>query len=101
MHMAHNLRVPAHFGIRTERYKLIFFYGCTPLGGAKTPAAWELYDLKNDPSEMHNQYANPEYAEVVAGLKRQLWKTRVALNETDHNYPNVQEIINVHKEAGR
>jgi len=101
MHMAHNLRVPAHFGIRTERYKLIFFYGCTPTGGQKTPAAWELYDLQTDPSEMQNQYANPEYAEVVTSLKRQLWKTRSALNETDRNYPQVQAIIDAHKGAAR
>jgi N-acetylglucosamine-6-sulfatase len=26
MHMAHNQNNPAHFGIRTDRYKLIFFY---------------------------------------------------------------------------
>ncbi len=97
MHMAHNLRVPAHFGIRTERYKLIFFYGCTPTGGEKTPPAWELYDLQTDPSEMQNQYPNPEYAEVVAGLKQQLSRTRAALNETDHNYPKVQAIINANE----
>jgi arylsulfatase A-like enzyme len=101
MHMAHDLRVPAHFGIRTARYKLIFFYGCTPTGGQKTPAAWELYDLQTDPSEMQNQYANPEYAEVVTSLKRQLWKTRSALNETDQNYPQVQAIIDAHKGAAR
>ena len=97
MHMAHNLRVPAHFGIRTERYKLVFFYGCTPSGGQKTPVAWELYDLKSDPSEMHNQYANSEYAAVVADLKRQLWKTRQTLKETDVNYPQVQAIIDANK----
>jgi len=101
MHMAHNLRVPAHFGIRTERYKLIFFYGCNPSGGQRTPIAWELYDLKNDPSEMQNQYANPGYAEVVADLKRQLWKTRVDLNETDRSYPEIQAIIDVHEVADR
>ncbi|GAI98288.1 unnamed protein product, partial [marine sediment metagenome] len=27
MHMAHKLGNPAHFGIRTNKYKLIFFYG--------------------------------------------------------------------------
>ena len=93
MHMAHNLRVPAHFGIRTDRYKLIFFYGCTPTGGEKTPVAWELYDLKNDPREMRNQYANPEYAEVVAELKAELISQRTSLNETDKEYPELQEII--------
>jgi len=101
MHMAHTLRVPAHFGIRTERYKLIFFYGCTPMGGQKTPTAWELYDLKSDPFEMQNQYANPEYAETVAALKRQLWRTRSGLNETDQNYPQIQAVIDAHKGMGR
>ena len=54
-----------------------------------------MYDLKNDPFEVQNQYANPEYAEVVADLKRQLWKTRRNLNETDGNYPKIQAIIDV------
>jgi len=27
MHMAHSHANPAHFGIRTKEYKLIFFYG--------------------------------------------------------------------------
>ncbi|MBT3274838.1 MAG: sulfatase, partial [Spirochaetales bacterium] len=50
MHMAHDLRVPAHFGIRDDRYKLIFFYGCNPDGeGERTPAAWEFYDCGHDP----------------------------------------------------
>lgn len=92
MHMAHNLRVPAHFGIRTERYKLIFFYGCTPSGEQRTPAAWELYDLDADPTEMKNQYTNPTYADVVAGLKRTLRTTRADLNETDDSYPTIQAI---------
>jgi arylsulfatase A-like enzyme len=93
MHMAHSLRVPAHFGIRTERYKLIFFYGCTPSGGQQTPSAWELYDLKTDPHEMRNQYGNPAYARIVAELKQQLWQIRMTLNETDRRFPKVQAII--------
>ena len=96
MHMAHNLRVPAHFGIRTDRYKLIFYYGCTPSGKQKTPAAWELYDLRDDPTEMQNQHANPKYTDVVAGLKKQLWKTRTTLNETDDDYPKIQALIDAH-----
>ena len=97
MHMAHNLRVPAHFGIRTERCKLIFFYGCTPSGGERTPVAWELYDLQNDPFEMQNQYANPEYANVVSSLKQQLWQARTDLSETDRSFPEIQAIIEAHK----
>ncbi|MCP4376237.1 MAG: sulfatase [bacterium] len=94
MHMAHDLRVPAHFGIRNERYKLIFFYGCTPGGGRQTPVAWEFYDLKKDPSEMKNEYANPEYKKIITAMKAELKKTREELNETDQKYPKIQKIIN-------
>ena len=93
MHMAHNLAVPAHFGIRSERHKLVFFYGCTPEGKNNTPVAWEFYDLEKDPQEMHNLYSSPEYGKVIAEMKAELKRTRVNLNETDEKYPNIQAII--------
>ncbi len=93
MHMAHRLGTPAHFGIRTDRYKLIFFYGASANGRQTTPAAWEFYDLKNDPTEMANQYANPEYKQIIAEMKTQLKQTREQLNETDKNRPGIQQII--------
>jgi arylsulfatase A-like enzyme len=93
MHMAHRLAVPAHFGIRGERYKLIFFYGSDPKGGGRTPADWEFYDLEKDPFEMKNQYSNPEYRETIARMKVELKKTRERLNETDKKYPKIREII--------
>ena len=97
MHMAHWLAVPAHFGIRSERYKLIFFYGCSQNGRDKpTPAAWEFYDLQKDPSEMKNEYANPEYKKIIADMKVELKKTREELNETDKKYPKIQAIIDEH-----
>ncbi|MEM0925475.1 MAG: sulfatase/phosphatase domain-containing protein, partial [Planctomycetota bacterium] len=96
MHMAHKLRVPAHFGIRTERYKLIFFYGATTDGENRTPVGWELYDLENDPSEMENQYSNPEYRAVVTSLKTELRRLRLSLNETDAKYPQLQDLIESH-----
>ena len=40
--------VKRHYGIRTEHYKLIHFYDDID--------EWELYDLKNDSTEMHNIY---------------------------------------------
>ncbi|MCK4920544.1 MAG: sulfatase, partial [Bacteroidales bacterium] len=101
MHMAHRHANPAHFGIRTKDYKLIFFYGIfyKETGvtknkegwgnkfDLKTPPAWELYDLKNDPHEMNNIYGQSEYAEITDDLKKQLKDLRFELNETDKNYP--------------
>ncbi len=106
MHMAHAHANPAHFAIRTQRYKLIFYYGCDvyPDGRTgwgtrsewRTPPGWELYDLKTDPHEMNNIYANPEYAEVVKKLKVQLKDLREGLGETDKDYPHIQKIIDEH-----
>jgi N-acetylglucosamine-6-sulfatase len=100
MHMAHELGTPAHFGVRSERYKLIFFYGTDyvrPYGCNRafvdTPAGWEFYDLLSDPSEMSNEYGNPRYSAVIAGLKDELRRQREALDETDEAYPRIQRII--------
>jgi arylsulfatase A-like enzyme len=73
MHMAHHDN-PAHIAIRTKRYKLMLFYGSGWKGEAEpdTPPAWELYDLKLDPTEDNNLYDNPEYAGVIAELKDEL-----------------------------
>lgn len=52
-----------HYGIRTEKYKLIYF---------DLIDQWELYDLEIDPREMNNVYHNPEYSETVLRLKKEL-----------------------------
>jgi uncharacterized sulfatase len=107
MHMAHYLGNPGHFGIRTMKYKLIFFYGVdyedpprTDYWGSQadivTPPGWEFYDLEEDPKEMNNLYGNTEYAEVIVDLKQRLAKAREELNETDNNYPHIQAIIDKH-----
>lgn len=115
MHLAHRHANPAHFGIRTKRYKLIFFYGKywvdTDDPNAEwnknswgndftrhTPAAWEFYDLEKDPNEMNNLYGNPEYATTIADLKQQLRQMRQDLNETDANYPHIQKVVEAHWE---
>jgi arylsulfatase A-like enzyme len=60
--------VRRHEGISGKRYKLIRFYGM----GVENGEEWELYDLEKDPKEMNNFYTNPEYASVVADLKKKL-----------------------------
>ena len=58
--------VQTHFGIRTDRYKLIRFYN--------DGEYWEMYDLKTDPEELKNQYANPAYQKIRQQLLGDLKK---------------------------
>lgn len=56
--------VSPHFGVRTERYKLIRFY--------KRVNGWELYDLKKDPSEMKNVFNDVKYRKIKAMMMSEL-----------------------------
>ncbi|MGL4852944.1 MAG: sulfatase family protein [Phocaeicola sp.] len=56
--------VKKHYGIRTERYKLIHFYDDID--------TWELYDLQTDPQEMKNLINEPSQQERIGELKDQL-----------------------------
>ncbi|MCB0717093.1 MAG: sulfatase [Bacteroidetes bacterium] len=59
--------VPRHYGVRTDRYKLIHYYRLDE---------WELFDLDNDPNEMHSVYGDSRYASVRAELKERLQELR-------------------------
>ncbi|XHR30453.1 MAG: sulfatase [Chthoniobacteraceae bacterium] len=67
--------VKRHYGIRTERYKLIHFYNDVD--------EWELYDLQADPGEMHNLYGNAAYAETVCELRRRLHDLQQVCGDVD------------------
>ena len=56
--------VKRHYGVRTERYKLIHFYNDID--------SWELFDLQEDIEEMHNLYGKPGYEEITKELKAEL-----------------------------
>ena len=56
--------VPRHYGIRTERYKLMHFY--------QFGNEWELYDLKTDPDELTNLYGKRQHTNLANQLKQQL-----------------------------
>ena len=56
--------VKRHYGIRTDRYKLIHFYNDID--------EWELYDMQNDPHELDNLYGREGYDELTAELKSRL-----------------------------
>ncbi len=59
--------VPRHYGIRTERYKLMCFYHFDE---------WEFYDLETDPDELTNLYNDPAYADKIAEMKAKLTEIR-------------------------
>ena len=72
-HGWHNVR--KHYGVRTERYKLIHFYGDEDF--------WELYDLKTDPNEMNNIYNFPEYEALIKNLKEELIRLQKKYKDTE------------------
>ena len=67
--------VKRHYGIRTQRYKLIHFYYDID--------SWELYDLRNDPEELTNIYDKPENAKLIKTLKQQLNDLRKKYKDTE------------------
>ena len=60
--------VPRHYGIRTERYKLMHFY--------QFGDEWEMYDLKKDPDELTNIYSKDGNEELQQDMKKQLTAIR-------------------------
>lgn len=106
--------VRKHDGVRTERYKLIHFYGEGGMRGAKTvyqttPGTREykvlsllngsgylvdapdinydeLYDLEKDPHEMNNLFGKPGYEEITKELQSLLSKYRTDLNVPTDEY---------------
>ena len=68
----HNTR--AHYGVRTDTHKLIYFW---------KKDQWECYDLKADPAEMHNIYEEPKAQKIVAELKKELYRLKKEMKDDD------------------
>jgi arylsulfatase A-like enzyme len=66
--------VAKHYGVRTDRYKLIHYYETDE---------WECFDLEADPHELRSVYGDPGYADVVAGLKEELARLQALYRDTD------------------
>jgi arylsulfatase A-like enzyme len=66
--------VNKHYGVRTDRYKLIYFHDLNE---------WELFDLKNDPHELNSVYSDPKYAKVKKELTAELERLRKQLGDHD------------------
>lgn len=63
--------VKRHYGVRDKRYKLIHYYNDIN--------QWELFDLKKDPTEMHNIYGKP-------GTEKTTQKMMQLLRELEEEY---------------
>ena len=60
-------RVPEHYGVVTERYKLVRY----PITDE-----WELFDRQQDPTELDSRYGDPAYSEIQAQLASELERLR-------------------------
>lgn len=73
-HYPQDHRVQPHYGVRTERYKLIYFNKIDQ---------WELFDLKEDPRELKNVYRDPARADLVKKLKEEMIRLKKELKDND------------------
>jgi arylsulfatase A-like enzyme len=64
----------AHYGVRTKTHKLIHFW---------KKDQWELFDLVNDPFELHNLYGQPGQAALTASLQAELQRVKQAARDED------------------
>jgi len=85
--------VKRHYGVATERYKLMHFYYDVD--------EWEMYDLESDPAEMKNVYGNPQYAEVQEQLHKRLTELRTGYGDSDENDQKFLKAYLDHREKGR
>jgi arylsulfatase A-like enzyme len=68
----HNTR--AHYGVRTRTHKLIYFW---------KKDQWELFDLVNDPHELHNLYGERGLETLTAALKQELATLKRQVRDDD------------------
>ncbi|MBN2492403.1 MAG: sulfatase [Planctomycetes bacterium] len=64
--------VAAHYGVATDRYKLIHYYRA---------GAWELFDREKDPEELRSRYGDPAYTAVQKELEAELTRLARAAGE--------------------
>lgn len=67
--------VKRHYGIVTEKYKLVHFYYDVD--------EWELYDRANDKNELKNVYNDPKYAKVKAEMHQKLAALRLKYKDSE------------------
>ncbi|WP_246069939.1 sulfatase family protein [Humibacillus xanthopallidus] len=101
MHDDRSHQVGAHYGYRTHRYTLIFFYndglGLPGCSDRRFAQEWELYDLEADPEELVNVADDPAYAAVRDDLEARMWLAQKEVGDEPHPEQQVPRHI---REAG-
>ena len=85
MHRDPDHNAYSHYGIRDQRYKLIYWYnegydlpGTNHGGEARE---WELFDCKEAPLELFNVYSDPKYQDIVQNMKGMLTKKMAEIGD--------------------
>lgn len=89
MHRDPDHNAYSHYGIRNQRYKLIYWYnegyGLPGTNHGGEDREWELFDCEQDPLELFNVYADPAYAQVLTEMTLQLEQKMVEIgDEPEH-----------------
>ncbi|CAN7165843.1 sulfatase [Terrabacter sp. LjRoot27] len=97
MHDDRSHQVGAHYGYRTHRYTLIFFYndglGLPGCSDRRYAQEWELYDLEADPEELVNVADDPAYAAVRDELEARMWLAQRAVGDEPHPDQPVPRLV--------
>lgn len=72
MHRDPDHNAYSHYGIRNQRYKLIYWYnegyGLPGTNHGGEDKEWELFDCQEDPLELFNVYSDVAYKDVVTEM---------------------------------
>ncbi|NUR82239.1 MAG: sulfatase [Dermatophilaceae bacterium] len=97
MHDDSSHQVGAHYGYRTRRHTLIYFYndglGLPGCSDRRFPAEWELYDNVRDPEQLHNVADDPAHAEVRERLEARMWFAQKAVGDEPHREQPVPRLV--------
>ena len=66
--------VRRHYGVRTGRYSLMHFYNDID--------EWELFDLQEDPYQLHNIYGEPGTEKVTTLLQQELLRLQLLYDDS-------------------
>lgn len=93
MHDDRITHVYAHYGVRTERYKLIYYYADAlgQPGAVDEPRSpeWELFDLERDPHELRSVHGEASYADTARQLRAELRRQQERVGDAPHSSERV------------